>query len=75
MIGKEERLAKNDLHFSSNVKRLRMFLMPVQLETRCKCLTTFCYRLYPSVLKTAGASSSGGRSFPPTVGLDIVWSH
>lgn len=53
MIGKEERLAKNDLHFSSNVKRLRMFLMPVQLETRRKCLTTFCYRLYPSVLKTA----------------------
>ena len=53
MIGKEERLAKNDLHFPSNVKCLRMFLMPVQLETRHKCLTTFCYRLYPSVLKTA----------------------
>lgn len=30
-----------------------MFLMPVQLETRRKCLTTFCNRLFPSVLKTA----------------------
>lgn len=39
--------------FIPNVKNLRMFLMCVQLETHCKCLTTFCNRLFPSVLKTA----------------------
>lgn len=39
--------------FIPNVKSLRMFLMHVQLETPCKCLTTFCNRLFPSVLKTA----------------------
>lgn len=39
--------------FIPNVKSLRMFLMHVQLETRCTCLTTFCNRLFPSVLKTA----------------------
>lgn len=39
--------------FIPNVKSLRTFLMHVQIETRCKCLTTFCNRLFPSVLKTA----------------------
>lgn len=39
--------------FIPNMKSSRMFLMPVQLETRCKCLTTFCNRLFPSVLKAA----------------------
>lgn len=39
--------------FIPNVKSLRMFLMHVQLETLCKCLTTFYNRFFPSVLKTA----------------------
>lgn len=39
--------------FIPNMKSSRMFLMPVQLETHCKCLTTFCNRLFPSVLKAA----------------------
>lgn len=39
--------------FIPNVKSLRMCLMHVQLETRCKYLTTFRNRLFPSVLKTA----------------------
>lgn len=53
MICKEKIIAENDLHFCSQCEKLRMFLMHVQLETRCKCLMTFCNRLFPSVLKTA----------------------
>lgn len=53
MIGKKERLAKNDLHFFLQRETLKNVFNACQLETRRKCLTTFCYRLYPSVLKTA----------------------
>lgn len=52
MIRKKKSSLKMIYIFIPNVKSLT-FLMHVQLETRCKCLTTFCNRIFPSVLKTA----------------------